>query len=275
MDDGTLVTLRSADGSVAAVSLHGAQLLSWRPAGEQEQIYTSPTSRPAAGRALRGGAPICFPQFAQRGPLAKHGFARTSRWELVTGPSLGAVSEATFQLDSTMVATGWEHPFCLVLVVKLGPGWLELHLQAANTGRLAFEFTGAIHTYFAVDDVRRASVQGLQGLRYEDSAAGGVMKEDAEAELRFAGEVDRIYLGAPSEVQLLAGDMPRRLISQQGFADTVVWNPGPEKAATLGDMPAADWTRMVCVEAAVVGEAVQLAPGETWRGMQRVAVIAA
>ena len=86
MDDGTRVTLRSADGSEAAVSLHGAHLLSWRPAGEREQIYTSPTSQPAAGKALRGGAPICFPQFARRGPLAKHGFARTSRWGLVAGP---------------------------------------------------------------------------------------------------------------------------------------------------------------------------------------------
>ena len=174
MDDGSLVTLRATDGSHAAVSLHGGQLLSWRPAGGKEQVYTSPTSRPAAGKALRGGAPICFPQFAQRGPLAKHGFARTSRWELVTGPSLWSVSEATFQLDSSMVAPGWEHPFCLVLVVKLGPGWLELHLQAANTGRQAFDFTGAIHTYFAVEDVRNAAVRGLQGLRYEDSAAGGV-----------------------------------------------------------------------------------------------------
>ena len=272
MDGGTLVTLHTADGSEAAVSLHGGQLLSWRPAGEREQIYTSPTSHPAPGKALRGGAPICFPQFAQRGPLQKHGFARTSRWELVTGPTLGgAVSEATFQLDSTMVASGWEHPFCLVLVVRLGPRWLELHLQVANTGRQSFDFTGAIHTYFAVADVQQAAVRGLQGLRYEDSAAGGVVREDADAEVRFAAEVDRIYLGAPAQVELVPG----RRITQQGFEDTVVWNPGPVKAAALGDMPAEDWTRMVCVEAAVVGNPVQLAPGKTWRGMQRISVIPA
>lgn len=273
MGDGSLVTLHATDGAQAAVSLHGAQLLSWQPAGEREQIYASPTSHPAAGKALRGGAPICFPQFAQRGPLAKHGFARTSRWELVTGPSLGAVSEATFQLDSTMVAPGWEHAFCLVLVVKLGPGWLELNLQAANTGRQAFDFTGAIHTYFAVDDVRQATVSGLQGLRYEDSAGGAVVKEDAERAVTFTGEVDRIYFGAPAEVDLVGGGMPRRKILQQGFADTVVWNPGPVKAATLGDMPTEDWVRMVCVEAAVVGSPVHLPPGKTWRGMQRISVI--
>ena len=275
MDDGTLVTLHATDGSQAAVSLHGAQLLSWRPAGGREQIYTSPTSHPAAGKALRGGAPICFPQFAQRGPLPKHGFARTSRWELVTGPSVGSVSEATFQLDSSMVASSWEHAFCLVLVVKLGPGWLELHLQAANTGRQAFDFTAAIHTYFAVDDVRQARVRGLQALRYEDSAGGAVVKEDPAAEVTFAGEVDRIYFGSPAEVELLGGDMPRRRILQQGFADTVVWNPGPAKAATLGDMPAEDWVRIVCVEAAVVEGPVALAPGKTWRGMQRISVIPA
>jgi glucose-6-phosphate 1-epimerase len=50
----------------------------------------------------------------------------------------------------------------------------------------------------------------------------------------------------------------------------VVWNPGPQKAARLGDMPAEDWTRMLCIEAAAVGVPVQLAPGKTWRGMQRI-----
>lgn len=272
--DATLVTLHTADGSEATVSLHGGHLLSWRPAGEREQIYASPTSHPAPGKAFRGGAPICFPQFSSRGPLAKHGFARTSRWELVTGPSLGGlVSEATFQLDSTMVASGWEHAFCLVLVVKLGQRWLELHLQAANTGRTPFAFTGAIHTYFAVEDARQSAVRGLQGLRYADAAQNGIVKSDSAPGVGFTGEVDRIYAGAPSEVDLVGAGMPPRRIVQQGFEDTVVWNPGPVKAAALGDMPAEDWVRMVCVEAAVVQHPVMLAPGKTWRGMQRIEVV--
>jgi hypothetical protein len=30
---------------------------------------------------------------------------------------------------------------------------------------------------------------------------------------------------------------------------------------------------MVCVEAAVIGEPVQLAPGKTWSGMQRIELV--
>ena len=61
--------------------------------------------------------------------------------------------------------------------------------------------------------------------------------------------------------------MPERKVQQQGFTDAVLWNPGPAKAARLGDMPPDDWTRMVCIEAAV---ARPVLPGHTWHGAQRL-----
>jgi glucose-6-phosphate 1-epimerase len=266
-----LVPVRNAAGDQAAVSLYGGQLLSWRPAGEDEQIYCSPLSHPAAGHSVRGGAPICFPQFSDRGPLPKHGFARNRRWQLVTPPAPHAqVAEARFQLDSAMTSTLWDQAFCLVLVVRLGPGWLELHLQAANTGRTAYAFTGAIHTYLALQDVRMARVLGLQGRQYEDQVRADALHTQAEAALTVAGEVDRMYRSVPGPLQLEGGGLPARRIVQQGFDDAVIWNPGPDKAARLGDMPRDDWLRMLCVEAAVVHRPVTLAPGKTWRGMQRL-----
>lgn len=267
---GDLVALRNAGGDEASVSLHGAQLLSWRSASEGEQVYTSPLSRSAPGKAVRGGTPICFPQFSDRGPLPKHGFARTRRWELVTPHAPHAqVAEARFQLDSTMTTTIWQHAFCLVLVVRLGPGWLELHLQAANTGRTAFDFTGALHTYLALADVRQARLRGLAGSSYEDNLEGLALRVDPEDPLTFAGGIDRVYRQTPASVRLEGGGPARRLV-QQGFVDTVVWNPGPDKVGSLGDMPQDDWPRMLCVEAAVVHKPVRLAPGKTWRGMQRI-----
>jgi glucose-6-phosphate 1-epimerase len=269
--DETLVVLRNAGGDQATVSLHGAQLLSWHPAGEDEQIYCSPLSRPAAGKALRGGVPVCFPQFSERGPLPKHGFARTSRWELVAPPAPQArIAEARFQLDSGRVTPQWEHAFRLVLVVRLGPKWLELHLEAANTGSTAYTFTAALHTYLKVHDVRLARVLGLQGLTYEDLVQGKAVRTEGEAERTVSDEVDRVYRGVDRPLQLVGGAMPDRLLLQQGFTDAVVWNPGPAKAALLGDMPANDWVRMLCIEAAVVQDPVELAPGEGWRGMQRI-----
>ena len=69
--------LRAPDGAQATVLLHGAHLVSWIPAGGQEQLYLSPTTLYGEGRAVRGGVPVVFPQFNMRGPLAaKHGLSR-------------------------------------------------------------------------------------------------------------------------------------------------------------------------------------------------------
>lgn len=270
-----LVTLRNAAGDVASFSLHGAQLLSWVPAGGVEQIYLSPLSKATPGKAARGGVPVCFPQFADRGPLPKHGFVRTSRWEVVGPPLSGAeVAEARFQVDSAAIAVPWAHSFCLVLHARMGAGWLELELQAANTGRSAYDFTAALHTYLAVD-VRGARVQGLQGCEYEDNLDGLRRQREAGAALTVAGEIDRVYLQVPGALHLEGRAPFARRVVQQGFTDVVVWNPGPAKAAQLGDMPAGDWERMLCIEAAVVGQPVRLAPGKTWSGLQRIELVGA
>lgn len=264
-----LVPLRNAAGDEAMFSLHGAQLLSWVPAGAGEQIYLSPLTPPTPGKAARGGTPVCFPQFADRGPLTKHGFVRTARWELVSPPLSGSeVAEARFQVDSATTRTSWEHAFCLVLVARLGPGWIELELQAANTGRTPYDFTAALHTYFAVD-LPAARVHGLQGCDYEDKVAHGQVKRETSPAVAVAGEVDRVYLQVPPVLRLLEGASERRIV-QQGFTDAVVWNPGPAKAAQLGDMPPQDWERMLCIEAGVIGRPVHLAPGKTWHGLQRI-----
>jgi glucose-6-phosphate 1-epimerase len=54
-------------------------------------------------------------------------------------------------------------------------------------------------------------------------------------------------------------------ITADGFADRVVWNPGPD--AVLGDVPPGGAVGFVCVEPAQLSP-VTLAPGETWTGRQ-------
>ena len=57
------------------------------------------------------------------------------------------------------------------------------------------------------------------------------------------------------------------------WAHTVVWNPGAAKCASLSDMPADGWQRMLCVEAAQVYESIHIAPGDFWQGAQRLRVL--
>jgi glucose-6-phosphate 1-epimerase len=266
-----LLHLRTPAGDTAAITPHGAQLLSWRTADGVEHLYRSPLATPAAGRVVRGGTPVCFPQFAARGPLPKHGFVRDRAWQVRQPlPAASEATEAVLAIDDA--AAAWDRPFEAVVTVRLGSGWIEIELQARNPGPTAFQFTGALHTYFAVDDVRSAAVHGLQGLAYQDALDGDRVKQEPAPAVTFAGELDRVYLDTPSPLRLVRPGRPALRISQQGFTDTVVWNPGPRKAATLGDMPPADWLKMVCVEAAVVKMPVTVAAGATWTGLQRIAL---
>lgn len=59
-------------------------------------------------------------------------------------------------------------------------------------------FTAALHTYFAVSDIDRVRVEGLDGARFTDSLQGG--KElTQEGPVVFREEVDRVYVGTPDD----------------------------------------------------------------------------
>src|SRR4030095_7823714 len=71
----------AADGAPVEVYLHVAHVTSWIPAGERaDRLYLSESSPFAPNVAIRGGVPVCFPQFADQGPLPMHGFARITAW---------------------------------------------------------------------------------------------------------------------------------------------------------------------------------------------------
>ena len=72
-------------------------------------------------------------------------------------------------------------------------------------------------------------------MAYRDAANGNREVTQIEAMLRIEGEVDRVYHAAP--VGLVVREPERTLaIKSQGFAETVIWNPGPSKGAALADM---------------------------------------
>ena len=47
----------------ARVALHGAHVMSWKPADEEEVLYLSPDAIYREGKAIRGGIPVCWPWF--------------------------------------------------------------------------------------------------------------------------------------------------------------------------------------------------------------------
>lgn len=257
-------------GDRAVVALHGAQVLSWVAAG-RERLYLSPRSVMDGQAAIRGGIPVCFPQFNQRGPLPKHGFARTLPWGVDEVDTHADSVVLTLALgDSTATRQWWPQAFQARLRVLLAPGELRVGLEVHNTDTQPLAFTGALHTYLALDDVAQARLFGLGGQAEWNAVTD--QHRRADPELRFVGEFDRVYAAAHQPLELQDGPHGLTIEQDWDWAQTVVWNPGADKGAGLLDMPADGWRHMLCVEAAQVFEPIELEPDERWEGSQCLCV---
>jgi len=259
-------------GDRVVVALHGAHVLSW-VSGGQERLYLSPQSVMDGQAAIRGGVPVCFPQFNQRGPLAdrlpKHGFARNVVWQ-ADAPELAADhARLTLRLtDSARIRQWWPQAFEAQLQIDLSPGVLQLTLTVHNTDVQPLAFSGALHTYLAVPDVTQATLQGLGGQPEWDSLTD--THAAASDTIRFAAEFDRVYEAAPNPMTL---NQTLQISQSPSWANTVVWNPAEALCARLADMPGDGWCQMLCVEAAQVYEPITLPSGGRWAGWQRLQVL--
>jgi glucose-6-phosphate 1-epimerase len=266
------LVVRAGDGAEAEVYLDGGHVTGWRAAGGREGLFLSTASEFAQGKAIRGGVPVIFPQFSSLGPLPKHGFARTTRWEWANEGQSDAGERVVLRLRETPETLEiWPHPFLLELTVEVGGDTLSLTLRVENTGASPFEFTAALHTYLRVEAIEEVRVLGLAGTRYRSTPEGVTEARDDAPELAIQGEIDRVYRGAPPQLEVADGaGGGGYAVSTEGFEDVVVWNPGVEIAARLPDVETAEYREMLCVEAAQVEAPVTLEPGARWTGVQRV-----
>jgi glucose-6-phosphate 1-epimerase len=262
---------RSRDGARAIATLQGAQLVSWIPAHGEECLYVSPRSPFKIGRPIRGGVPVAFPQFGDRGPLPQHGFARTLAWSLTGERESGPEAQVTFSVESTPQSLAlWPGTFRLEIIATIGGPRLDVQLRVANTGPDAFAFTGALHTYFRISEAFTVRLEGLRGTRYVERGTSAGSTEPREM-VTAVDPIDRVYLGAPPATRLRdAGRVLR--IEQRGFNDTVVWNPGEERTAQMPDMPRDGFRQMLCVEAAAFEPQVLLNSGGVWDAGQSITV---
>lgn len=267
------VVLESRDGARAEIFPHGAHLTSWIPANGEEQLFLSGSSEFAPDVAIRGGVPIIFPQFSGMGSLPKHGFARTAEWNLIrSGQDEHGVAQAVFELQENIARLLiWPHVFRAEYTVTLSGQQLRLDLTIHNCGDTSFSFTTALHTYFRLHDLAQTEVCGLQNLHFRDTVRNNAPGQQSEERLLITEEIDRIYADIAAPV-VIEQRHQRTHITQTGFKDAVVWNPGAEKNAGMADLEPEGYQRMLCVEAAHIFQAISLAPGRSWSGSQSIEV---
>jgi glucose-6-phosphate 1-epimerase len=256
----------TATGGEAHVYSHGATVTHFQPAGERAVLWLSAHGSfegGAPGKAIRGGVPICFPWFGPRPEAPVHGVARLLEWKIAGVEAAGGSLRAVLTLASNdYTRKHFAGDFELQLAVTVDRA-LRLELQVRNTGGETFRFEEALHSYFAVSDVRRVSLTGLEGATYVDKTDGGARKALGNEPLVFTQETDRVFPGVDGPIAIDDPEWQRRIVVRRtGSRTAVAWNPWVAKAKAMPDFGDDEWTGMACVESAnALDDALTLASG--------------
>ncbi|GAB4838259.1 hypothetical protein Ancab_027788 [Ancistrocladus abbreviatus] len=278
------VILREVRGSSAEIYLYGGQVTSWKNEHREELLFISSKAIFKPPKAIRGGIPICFPQFAGHGSLEQHGFARNRFWSVdpdpppfPTNPSNKAYIDLILKPSEEDLKI-WPHSFVFRLRVTLGSGgdlMLTSRIRNTNTDGKPFSFTFAYHTYFSVSDISEVRVEGLETLDYLDNLQNKERFTEQGDAITFESEqVDKIYLSTPTKIAILDHERKRTIvIRKDGLPDAVVWNPWDKKAKAMADFGDDEYKHMLCVEATAIEKPITLKPGEEWKGRQELSAV--
>ena len=253
---GLIVAEISNAQATASLCLQGAHLMTWQPKSQAVPVvWLSRDAKLAAGKSIRGGAPVCWPWFgphASESSFPGHGFARTVPWRVIeTGTEPDGATRLVLRLvESEKTRAQWPHDCTLDLTVIVGET-LRMELTTENAGAGDFVIGEALHTYFRIGDIGEVRVTGMENCDYWDKVGGSELKKQS-GDIRFSGETDRVYINTAAECLIEDDKLKRRIhVAKSGSLSTVVWTPWTEKAGKMGDMGQPDgWREMVCVESA-------------------------
>jgi glucose-6-phosphate 1-epimerase len=211
------------------------------------------------GNAVRGGVPVLFPQFANKGPLAKHGFARNLIWREQSKWQNTSEVGVVYELDvSDKSVLDWPYKATLRLEIFADPNQLLIKLLVANKGVNTLEWTGGLHPYWWVPNLLETEIVGLKF-------------DDCEKLALNATGIEKIFPNK-NPVTLVRGATTLK-IQATGFDEWMVWNPGREAASLLTDMPVDDWQQFVCIEPVCINNPVKLHPEQSFEGILHAQLI--
>ncbi|MCE7914165.1 MAG: D-hexose-6-phosphate mutarotase [Nitrosomonas sp. PRO4] len=256
--------------ATALISVHAGQVLSFKPANETEDMmFLSEKAYYQDGKAIKGGAPICWPWFGAdpngKGPA--HGFVRNRLWHVVaTEAKANGDIEITLGLtDTPETTTIWPYSFILTQEIVIGNS-LSLSLTTRNTGTEKFSITQAFHTYFKIGNIAQTEILGLEGCSYIDKVDNGIQKQQL-GPVTINSEVDRIYTNVGSTLTIDDRVLQRSIeITSQGSKTAVVWNPWEKISKEMADLEDNDYQRLLCVETTnAAQDTVEVAPDNECR----------
>jgi glucose-6-phosphate 1-epimerase len=256
------------------LSLSGAHVMSYRPHGGREVLWTSPSAAYELSDAMRGGIPVCWPWFADhphdpRG-MPIHGVVRTLPFAVTTASALedGGTQVSLAAGDTPATRALWPHAFQIEVTITAGR-CLRVAWAARNPGDSHYQYTGALHPYFSVSNVHDLTLRGLEGTEYLDKYDANRRKTQV-GPVRFPTWIDNVYLNTTGDLEVEDPGFRRTIhIRKLGSRTSVVWNPAGDDAS-FPDVGAGQHPYFVCVESANAGnEIITVAPGSEERlGME-------
>ncbi|MCR4507978.1 D-hexose-6-phosphate mutarotase [Pseudomonas sp. GLN_6] len=254
------------------ISQQGAQILSYQQDDQPPLIWLSEQAAYKRGQGVRGGVPVCWPWFGnlQRNPQAvqamhrqpdaapAHGLVRSLDWQLQGIDQHDDGVQLEFSYNSTThPLNDWPHAAELRLSIRLDER-LHIQLSSRNLGDTPLAISQALHSYFAVSDIRHVAVEGLHGCRYIETLEDWQQRQQ-DGLLTFSGETDRIYLDTPAQLSILDHAWQRRIQLHSGGSNSaVLWNPWIDKAQRLSQFASDAWQGMLCIEHANVMDDIRV-----------------
>lgn len=156
------VILRNNRGATARISLYGGQVLSWKNEHGDELLFKSNKAMSKPRMVVRGGIPICFPQYGSKGLLGQHGFAWNRMWAIDYQPPSPRINGSNGPSSVNLVLTPseedlklWQNKFEIRVRISLSEdGHLTLRSRVRNANGKPISFSIAFRTYFSVSDIR-------------------------------------------------------------------------------------------------------------------------
>jgi glucose-6-phosphate 1-epimerase len=229
------------DNSRLEISHYGAQVISWNIDGK-EVLFSNPNIISDKSKALRAGAPICFPWFNKgvsfgRELKPSHGSARISEWEKVSNSPLTFCHTTNSHLDL---------PLQLEVQYVLQERSLKIDFRVENlSSEEENEFELALHTYFATSVPEKTQIVGIL---------------DAVQSFTPRLPIDQIFLNLTNQIKLSLSDFEVD-IENFHFAKSVIWHPGLQHGITdLQDNE--DLAPFICLES--LSDIIVLPPSSGW-----------
>jgi len=265
--------------ATAAISLRGGQILSYIQQGQPPVFWHNDHADYQSGHAIRQGAPICWPwfgaleknpepvrmQFAGHSKSApQHGLVRGQVWQLVW------IREHSQITEIALLSKLSDPDISLMVKYYIGS---EFHMEliTENNSQQDFNFSCALHSYFAVSDVTTVTVTGLESGSYYDTLQNWQLLKQRGG-VTFNQEVDRVYVDTPSIICIEDSGWQRQItVECEDSQSAVVWNPWRDKSLRLSQFSPQSYLAMVCVETAkVLKDSISLPAAQAHRLLLKI-----